>query len=189
LPGGRWQYSVSKGQDRILKKGFAARDSHLHAALGHLAHGRNRQIILVIDNADQREFDTQQQAFLVAQELASTRNLLVFVALRPSTFYVSKTTGELSGYQNRLLTIPPPPADEAMSRRIAFAVRVAGGKVAPAALEGIRLYLKSIVLFLRINCDQPELVLLIVCEIADVRRWRLKHFVCKLFRDVHFVQI
>jgi hypothetical protein len=138
-------------KDRIefLKERLAARDSHLHAALGHLAHGRNRQIILVIDNADQREFDTQQQAFLIAQELASTRNLLVFVALRPSTFYVSKTTGALSGYQNRLLTISPPQADEVMSRRIAFAVRVAEGKVAPAALEGIRLHLKSIVLFLQ----------------------------------------
>jgi len=36
-----------------------------------------------------------------------------------------------------------------MERRIAFAVRVAEGKVAPAALEGIRLYLRSIVLFLQ----------------------------------------
>jgi GTPase SAR1 family protein len=142
---------VAYQRDRIefLKERLASRDTHLHAALGHLAHGRNRQIILVIDNADQREFEAQQQAFLIAQELASTRNLLVFVALRPSTFYVSKTTGALSGYQNRLLTISPPPADEVMSRRIAFAVRVAEGKVAPAALEGIRLHLKSIVLFLQ----------------------------------------
>ncbi|MBR0717869.1 hypothetical protein [Bradyrhizobium liaoningense] len=141
--------AYQKDKIEFLKERLAVRDSHLHAALGHLAHGRNRQIILVIDNADQREFDAQQQAFLIAQELAATRNLLVFVALRPSTFYVSKTSGALSGYQNRLLTISPPPADEVMTRRIAFAVRVAEGQVAPAALEGIRLHLKNIVLFLQ----------------------------------------
>jgi GTPase SAR1 family protein/predicted type IV restriction endonuclease len=138
-------------KDRIefLKEKVATKDNHLHASLGHLAHGRNKQIILVLDNADQRDFQVQQQAFLIAQELAATRNLLIFVSLRPSTFYLSKTTGALSGYQNRILTIAPPPADEVMERRIAFAVRVAEGHVAPAALEGIRLHLRSIVLFLR----------------------------------------
>jgi GTPase SAR1 family protein len=138
-------------RDRVefLKRKVATRDTHLQAALGHLAHGRNKQIILVIDNADQRDFDVQQQAFLIAQELAATRNLLAFVSLRPSTFFVSKTMGALSGYQNRLLAISPPPADEVMERRIAFAVRVAEGQVAPAALQGIRLHLKSIVLFLQ----------------------------------------
>jgi len=132
-------------KDRIefLKEKVATKDNHLHASLGHLAHGRNKQIILVLDNADQRDFEVQQQAFLIAQELAATRNLLVFVSLRPSTFYLSKTTGALSGYQNRILTIAPPPADEVMERRIAFALRVAEGHVAPAALEGIRLHLRG----------------------------------------------
>lgn len=124
------------------------RDSHLHAALGHLSKGRGKQIILVMDNADQRNLAIQQEAFLIAQELAATRNLLVFVALRPSTFYASKTTGALSGYQNKILTISPPPADEVVQRRLAFAVRVAQGKVAPAALAGIRLQLGSVVAFL-----------------------------------------
>jgi GTPase SAR1 family protein len=124
------------------------RDSHLHASLGHLAHGRQKQIILVIDNADQRSFEVQQQAFLIAQELAASRNLLVFVALRPSTFYTSKMTGTLSGYQNKILTIAPPPADEVLVRRITFAVRVAEGKIAPAALAGIRLQVGGIVSFL-----------------------------------------
>jgi GTPase SAR1 family protein len=132
----------------FLKEKVGIRDAHLHASLGHLAKGRNKQIILVMDNADQRTFEIQQQAFLIAQELAATRNLLVFVALRPSTFYQSKITGTLSGYQNKVLTIAPPPADEVLERRITFAVRVAEGKIAPATLKGIRLHLKSIVLFL-----------------------------------------
>lgn len=126
----------------------ARRDAHLQAALGHLAHGRKKQIILVLDNADQRNFDVQQETFLIAQEFAATRNMLVFVALRPSTFYMSKTTGSLSAYQNKILTISPPPADEVVRKRILFAIRVAQGEVAPAALPGIRLKLGSVVSFL-----------------------------------------
>ena len=132
----------------FLTELVARRDNHLKAALGHLSRGRNKRIILVMDNADQREFKIQQEAFLIAQELAATRNLHVFVALRPSTFYNSKTTGALSGYQNKILTISPPPADEVVEKRLIFAVRVAEGKVAPAALSGIRLRLGGVVLFL-----------------------------------------
>ena len=132
----------------FLATKIARRDAHLQAALGHLAHGRRKQIILVLDNADQRNFDVQQETFLIAQEFAATRNMLVFVALRPSTFYLSKTTGSLSAYQNKILTIAPPPADEVVRRRILFATRVAQGKVAPAALPRIRLKLGSVVAFL-----------------------------------------
>ena len=83
---------------------------HLQASIGHLSRGRGKRVILVVDNADQRSIEVQQEAFLIAQELAATRNLLVFVALRPSTFYASKTTGALSAYQNTIFTISPPPA-------------------------------------------------------------------------------
>jgi len=119
-----------------LTEKVSRKDNHLQASLGHIAHGREKQIILVIDNADQRSFEVQQEAFLIAQELAATRNLLAFVALRPSTFHTSKMTGALAGYQNRVLTIAPPP--EVLLRRLTFAVRVAEGKISPAALSGIQ---------------------------------------------------
>lgn len=140
------QYSLERA--RFLTAKTDQKDMHLQAALGHLSRGRNKQIILVLDNADQRSFEVQQETFLIAQEFAASRNLSVFVALRPSTFYLSKTTGALSAYQNKVLTISPPPADEVIQKRLIFAVRVAEGKVAPAALQDIRLNLKNVVLFL-----------------------------------------
>lgn len=124
------------------------RDRHIQASLAHLVHGRGKKIILVLDNADQRTFAVQQETFLIAQELSASRNLIVFVALRPSTFYLSKTTGALSAYQNKILTISPPPADEVIQKRLIFAARVAEGKVEPASLSGIRLNLSSVVSFL-----------------------------------------
>lgn len=124
------------------------RSSHLLRSLDHIARALGRQVMIVLDNADQRTFETQQEAFLVAQELAASRAMLVFVALRPATFYASKLSGALSGYKNEVLTISPPPADEVIRKRITFALRVAEGRIAPAALEGVNLNLSNIVLFL-----------------------------------------
>lgn len=112
----------------FLASKVEVRDRHLHASLGHIAQGRQKRIVLILDNADQRKFEIQQDAFLIAQELAATRNVLVFVALRPSTFYVSKTTGALAAYQNRVFTISPPPADEVIQRRLTFVASCSGGK-------------------------------------------------------------
>ena len=137
--------AYKKERIAFLAERISRRDNHLHASPGHIAHGRSKQIIIIIDNADQRTLAVQQEAFLIAQELAATRNLLVFVALRPSTFYQSKMTGALSGYQPRVLTIAPPPADGVLRQRITFAVRVAEGKIWPAALSGIRLRVQSII--------------------------------------------
>lgn len=143
------ELSYQKARIAFLTKKVERRDLHLQASLAHITRGRKKQVILVLDNADQRDFSVQQETFLIAQELAATRNLLVFVALRPSTFYLSKTTGALSAYQNKLLTISPPPADEVVQKRLIFAASVAEGKVAPAAISGIRLNLGNVVLFLK----------------------------------------
>lgn len=140
------KYQIAKIE--FLKNKLDNNSEHLHASLSYLNEFQNKQIIIVIDNADQRNFETQQEAFLIAQELASSGNALVFVSLRPSTFYQSKLTGAMSGYENRLLTISPPPADEVIKRRLTFAVRVAEGKIAPAVLKNVKLNLNNIVLFL-----------------------------------------
>lgn len=141
--------AYDKARIDFLSEKIERRDRHLQAALGHLAHGQKKQIILVLDNADQRNFDVQQQTFLIAQEFAATRNMLVFVSLRPSTFYLSKTTGSLAAYQNKILTISPPPADEVIQKRLLFALRVAQGEIAPSALPHIRLQLGNVVTFLK----------------------------------------
>ena len=156
--------AYQKEKVEFISELLANRSGHLHAAIGHLSRGRGKRIILVIDNADQRSIGVQQEAFLIAQELAASRNLLVFVALRPSTFYSSKTTGALSAYQNKIFTISPPPADEVVVKRLAFAVRVAEGKVAPASLSNIRLQLSSVIHFL-------EATLRSIRQNPDIRRF------------------
>lgn len=125
------------------------RDRHLIKSLQHISQARRKLIVIVIDNADQRKFEVQQEAFLIAQELAGADAGLVFVALRPSTYFESKSKGAMSAYKNKVLTISPPPADDVIQRRIAFALRVAEGKEDHKNLSGIRMHIESVVLFLR----------------------------------------
>lgn len=142
------QLSYLKARINHLADLTKDRASHVHRALNYIAKGLGRQVMIVLDNADQRTFETQQEAFLVAQELAASRTMLIFVALRPSTFYASKLSGALSGYKNEVLSISPPPAHQVIRKRIVFALRVAAGRTAHAALDGVTLNLSNIELFL-----------------------------------------
>lgn len=45
-------------------------DQHLKKSLEYISKTLRKLIIIVIDNADQRKFEVQQEAFLIAQELA-----------------------------------------------------------------------------------------------------------------------
>lgn len=132
----------------FIKEKIDEKDNHLTQSLNYISKTLKKLIIIVIDNADQREFEIQQQAFLIAQEIASSDAGLVFVALRPSTYYESKSKGAMSAYKNKVLTISPPPADEVVQKRIAFALRVAAGKEDHSKLSGIKIQLQNIVLFL-----------------------------------------
>src|SRR5690606_28114600 len=52
--------SYEKERISFLAAKTERRDQHLQASLGHLARGRGKLIVLVIDNADQRTFALQQ---------------------------------------------------------------------------------------------------------------------------------
>jgi GTPase SAR1 family protein len=50
----------------FLESKTSQRDRHLKEALLHIARGRKEQVIIVLDNADQRDYDVQQAAFIIA---------------------------------------------------------------------------------------------------------------------------
>jgi hypothetical protein len=123
---------------------------HIKKSISHIAKGRKRQVVVIVDNADQRNSVDQQEAFLAAQEIAADWSALVYVALRPQTFNLSKQAGTLSAYANRIFTISPPPPDVALEKRLTFALGVAEGRIHPAALERISLDVDSITTVLKV---------------------------------------
>jgi hypothetical protein len=101
------------------------REEHLRRSLEFLTATRNRQIVTILDNVDQRDHEPafQDRIFLLAETLAKTWPGTVFVALRPDTFSRSKRSGTLSAYQPRVFAVSPPRVDQVIEKRLSFARR------------------------------------------------------------------
>lgn len=128
---------------------MANRVLHLQKCIQHLSKGRKKQVVICIDNSDQRELQDQQRAFLAAQEFASVWHALVLVSIRPRTYFASKNTGSISAYPQRILTISPPRVDLVLEKRLKFSLDLAEGRMPLDRLDGITIRLDSIALFLR----------------------------------------
>jgi hypothetical protein len=95
-------------------------EEHLRRSLIHLVTLRQQQVIIVLDNVDQRLQSDQEEVFLVAEGIAKNWPCTVFVTLRPETFNASRVDGTLTGYQPRAFTIQPPRVERMVSRRLKF---------------------------------------------------------------------
>lgn len=103
---------------------------HLKKSLQYICKNQQKQVIVFIDNCDQRNDIDQQTAFLIAQELASDWPVIVFVCLRPETFHrTKKKEGALSGYHPKAFTISPPRIDDVISKRLFFAQKITRGEI------------------------------------------------------------
>jgi hypothetical protein len=105
----------------MLVEHMKDRSEHLRRSLEHVRATSRRTSLLILDNVDQRPTEFQDQVFLIAQTIAEMWPVTVFVALRPSTFYHSRSKGSLAAYQLRVFTVTPTRADEVIARRLSFA--------------------------------------------------------------------
>jgi len=97
-------------------------EDHLKACLKHIVKGRKKQIVIFLDNVDQRPYEFQEKVFLISQSLAETWPVVAFIALRPDTFAKSKSIGTLAAYQPRVFTIDPPRVDNVIKKRLDYAL-------------------------------------------------------------------
>ncbi|HEP6274172.1 P-loop NTPase fold protein [Burkholderia vietnamiensis] len=136
------------------------RAEHLRKVLSEISREKRCQIIIVIDNSDQRDISVQQDAFVIAHELASTWDALVFLSLRPQTFHASKRSGTVSAYPPKIFVISPPKLEDVIEKRLAFALKIAQGRLPFKArdlsmhVESLAILIKALQKSLR---DNPEL--------------------------------
>ncbi|MGR0319631.1 hypothetical protein [Agromyces sp. ZXT2-3] len=98
------------------------RSTYLKAAFEWITRSWHRQVVIFLDNVDQRDASDQNGLFLIANELAQRWPATVFVTLRPETFYNSEREGAISGYHPRVFTISPPRTDVMLRLRVNFAL-------------------------------------------------------------------
>ncbi len=133
----------------MLEEKLKQKDQHLKHAINFHSKSSRKQIIVSIDNADQREYEVQQEAFVIAQEISNDWNSTVFIAVRPQTFFKSKRAGSLSAYPHKVFTISPPRIDSVISKRLDFALKMAEGRMPIETVNYVKLNAKNLALFLK----------------------------------------
>jgi GTPase SAR1 family protein len=145
------QYKIREIE--FLAEKVRNRAEHLRLALPSITKQHRKQIVLFIDNADQRNEDIQQVAFLIAQEFAQHYPAMVFMALRPETFHRSRRTGALSGYHPKAFTISPPRIEEVVRKRLDFALRLTTGQIPIQSLRQVGIRFSSLAKLIQILLD------------------------------------
>ena len=149
----------------MLDAKVTVKDQYLRDCIAHISKERKRQVIISLDNADQRDFNIQQDAFIIGHELAKEWNAAVFISVRPFTYYKSKRGGAFSAYPSRVFTISPPRIDLLINKRLSFALEMAEGKIPVVGFSNltidannISLFLKALIYSLSTNVEIVELL-------------------------------
>lgn len=113
------KHEIEYIQERLNNK-----DEYMRLCLNHIQKGRKKQIVLFLDNIDQRPGEFQERLFLIGQTIAKSWPVTVFISLRPETFYRSRVTGTLDAYHHRAFTIGPPRVDEVITKRLEYGIEL-----------------------------------------------------------------
>ncbi|WP_159096517.1 hypothetical protein [Miniimonas sp. S16] len=129
------------------------RSAHLQRSVSRISRSHHRQVVVFLDNVDQRDHADQNRVFLVANEIAATWDATVFVTLRPETYYESLRYGAVSGYHPRVFSISPPRTDVMLKKRVQFALEVLSSRTDTRTTAGVGFQSESLELFLRVLND------------------------------------
>lgn len=137
-------------QIEFLEGKISNRRNHLKESLYHLTGSYGKQIVIILDNVDQREYKIQEKVFVIAQEIAHDWPVTVFLSLRPQTFHQSKAVGALSGYHTKAFTIGPPRTDLVIKKRLEFALKITRGEIKSQYLRDSSIKLSSFERYIKI---------------------------------------
>jgi hypothetical protein len=115
---------------RFIEECQRDRHNYLTCVFRHLRLGRSQSIALFLDNLDRRDDHIQEEAFLLASAMARDWACLVFVCLRPDTFYLSRSQGVLDSVAPKVITVASPPSSPILKRRFRYASQMAKGTLA-----------------------------------------------------------
>jgi len=117
-----------------IKELMSDRHVYMTKVFHHLKKGRNCSIALFFDNLDRRKPEMQEAAFMKAAAIARDWASLVFIALRPDTYYRSLQNGVLDTIAPIAFTVGQPDLSLVLKRRFAYAKAIAEGRTIDAAV-------------------------------------------------------
>lgn len=160
----RWEkgiYSAIKDSDpqeytrrqvEFLQRKMQDTDNHIKTCLEHLVRSKRKQVVVFLDNIDQRPYDFQQETFLIGNSIAQNWPAVVFISIRPETYYKSRTIGTLSAYHPKAFTISPPRLDLVIQKRLKYALFILD-KGGLRSLPGVGVHSGSLRNYVKILLD------------------------------------
>lgn len=127
----------------FLEQKITARHEHVGRAISYITSTSKRQVVIILDNSDQRANQIQIEVFATAQEISRSWGALVFVSLRPETYLQIRHKISSGKRAERVFLITAPAIEDALRRRLDFAVDIAEGRLPIQKLEGVELDLAS----------------------------------------------
>jgi len=98
-----------------------------HLRRGRIRDGKGHSVAIFLDNLDRRIDSIQEEAFLRASAMARDWAAVLFVCLRPGTFYRSAHFGVLDSVAPLTVTVTSPKTHLLVSKRLKYAKKVALG--------------------------------------------------------------
>ena len=111
-----------------IEKIMEDKHAYLTKVIHHLKRGRKYSVALFLDNLDRRNPVIQEQAFLKASAIARDWASLVFICLRPDTYYRSQRNGVLDTIAPTAFTVGQPDLSLVLKRRFSYAKKIAEGE-------------------------------------------------------------
>jgi hypothetical protein len=123
------QADKAAAESAFIQAKLSDKHEYLTALFRHLKRGQQKSLTIFIDNLDRRDEQIQEKAFLKASAIARDWECIVFICLRPSTFYASLKKGLLDSLAPKTFTLGTPELAIILKRRFQFAQAVALGEV------------------------------------------------------------
>ena len=104
------------------------RHTYITKVFHHLKKGQKKSLAIFFDNLDRRSNKIQEETFLKSSAISRDWACLVFICLRPTTYYKSRETGVLDAIAPTTFTVGHPDLSLVLKRRFAYAKQIAFGE-------------------------------------------------------------
>jgi hypothetical protein len=102
--------------------------TYLTKVFHHMKRGQQKSLALFFDNLDRRSRMIQEESFLKSSAIARDWACLVFICLRPTTYYKSQEKGVLDTIAPTTFTVGHPDLSLVLKRRFSYAKQISVGQ-------------------------------------------------------------
>jgi hypothetical protein len=133
-----WNYlkknSPGQYQEKLnsfLEENLKQQENHFIKVAEYLLKERRLRLCVTLDNADQLDYNTQREIFLLANSINSRGKCITILSIREGYYYKLRNKPPFDAFRSNVYHITAPPYKEVLQKRITYAIESlkVGGKI------------------------------------------------------------